>query len=147
MSDYGSIIGVCENGCLADSGLHNIDGGAVNPATRTMIGKAVRVIAVDSGVRIVNQEFNASDNPYGVVLLPIDCGCDPSYEEGEPISVVTCGRVWVSVPYINEAPNFMDTVFVLSDGTLSQHGTPTKWFFTGDFIRRGHGLSLAVVQL
>lgn len=119
----------------------------MNPEVRTLIGKAVRVIAVDSGVRIVSQEFDISGKPYGIVLLPFDCGCDTSYEEGEPISVVTRGKVWVEVPEIEDAPEFMDPVFVLGDGTISDSGAPTGWTFTGDFIRRGRSASLASIQL
>lgn len=147
MSDYGSIIGAVCNGCLVDSGLHNIDGGAVNPSALTMIGKAVRVVSNEYGVRIVDQEFDIFGNPYGIVLMPHDCECVDSYNEGEPINVVTRGKVWVEVPDIDDAPEWNDPVFVLRDGTLSNSGAPTGWKFTGDFVRRGRIAPLAGVQL
>lgn len=165
MSDYGNLKGVGAPGTLGDSGEYNIDGTCVTEewhherASRVgeiACGKIVSVQKLVDGYKEVSGVFiNDYDVPYGVALHNnIDTHIAPSgllsYAPGEPISVVTHGRVW-ALTTANTAPYFGEHVSVDRNGYCLKEGVGNKaiagWTFTGGFCKLSNGVKIAEVNI
>ncbi|AGF87855.1 HtjA [Salmonella phage FSL SP-126] len=146
MSDYGSIIGIVENGCLVDSSLYNIDGSPVMDVS-AVIGKAVCVDRISCGYKIISHNFNENSKHYGIVTRDYMDFCKEYYDAGDPVNVITHGRIWVITQDEQDIPSYKDPVFVKDNGSISTSGFPTSWFFTGEYVRYSQGYILLSVQL
>ena len=166
MSDYGNLKGMGAPGSLGDSGDYNIDGCCYTEEWHHELresrvgeiacGKIVSVQKIDDGYKEISAVFiNDYDVPYGVAFRSnADTHVAPngllSYAPGDPISVVTHGRVWV-LTTANTAPYFGEHVAVDRNGYCLKESVGNKaipgWFFTGGFCKMSDGVKIAEVNL
>lgn len=157
MSDYGVLCGVTEPGCLVDSTRYNIDGTWVCKPDSILIGKAVCFAGFDGAYKMLSDDFNdtAGAVAVGIALRTNEClNIDEQtgymvYRSGDPVNVVTRGKVWVLSEEIVSRPEFGSKVSVLSDGFISDAGefVVDGWGFTGDFIKYDNQFNLVGVNL
>lgn len=163
MSDYGGTIGVACAGALADTSEYNIDGACFVEWSNERItgpilcGQIVRVNnIIDGHYKEISGSFLRPnyDIAYGVALSsPLgtfitDDGMR-AYETGDPISVVTHGRVWVLSRSIQSAPSPLAHVFIDNQGFAATAGAEeaSGWRYTGGFRRWNVEFYLVEVQL
>lgn len=155
MSDYGVLWGASLPGCLVDSTRYNINGTGVCKDESILIGKAVGFGGIVDGYRMVTADLADGLIPFGVSLRSHVClyedaksGC-MAYRSGDPMSVVTRGRVWVLTKQIEEAPQHGDPVYVLEDGFVGKGSgvLPDGWTFTGDFFKLDRELNIVGVNI
>lgn len=142
MSDYGNIMGLSLPGALGDSSRYNIDGACyVSDDVESIIcGKIITVKSNIGGYREISDRLpNVKAIPYGVVFrsaydaAPNGDGY-MSYSSGDPVSVVSHGRVWALTQKIQTAPTPLSEVFVTADGFASRDESDLEaygWTFTG----------------
>lgn len=174
MADYGNLIGVGRAGCLSDSSDYNIDGrcfveefenelGLSARASGEIIsGKIVNIVGMEDGYKKISAVFTDAgyDIAYGVALRSsfgehVDANGLTGYNSGEPISVVTHGRVWVLTTTIDSAPTPHSHVYVTQDGFAasdsgsqdSQNHEIYGWTFTGKFDKFSSSFNLVEVQV
>lgn len=158
MSDYGNLMGAACPGTLADSSAYNIDGSCfVSPDTENILcGKFVRVLSNHGGYREITDKFpTKSAIPYGVALRShYDARRNldgyMSYFTGDPINVVSKGRVWVLSQKIDTAPQPFADVYVTIDGFASQDSTDHEvygWNYTGGHAKYNGSFWIVEVQL
>lgn len=143
MSDYSCLIGVKAPGCLVDSTTHTINGTGVCYDDYILPGVVVRTAGMVDGYNMIGV---SGGKVAGVAVKPFICG--EAYEQGDPVSVISSGRVWC-LTSLDEAPNFGVPVqvdvsgFVCSDGVEVIPG----WKFSGEFERLDYGVYIAGVIL
>lgn len=133
MSDYSCLIGKLSPGCLVDSTEHAINGSFVCNDESLCGGVVVRLNDVVDGYKMVGV---SGGKVVGVVVRPM-ISCD-HYEQGDPVSVVSRGRVWCFTT-LDEKPGIGDPVQVDVDGFVCLDGGEQipGWSFSGDFERIG----------
>ena len=157
MSDYGVLWGVTEPGCLVDSTRYNIDGTGVCKPDSILIGKAVCFAGFDGVYKMLSDDFSdtAGAVAVGIALRANDCLTIDErtgymeYRSGDPVNVVTRGKVWALSEVIVSRPEFGSKVSVLSDGFISDAGeyVVDGWEFSGDFIKYDNQFNLVGVNL
>lgn len=155
MSDYGVLWGASLPGCLVDSTRYNINGTGVCKDETILIGKAVGFGGIVDGYRMVTADLADSLMPFGVALRSHDCLYKDeqsgymAYRSGEPMNVVTRGRVWVLTKQIEEAPQHGEPVYVLEDGFVGKDSgvLPGGWTFTGDFFKMDRQINIVGVSI
>ena len=157
MSDYGVLLGVTEPGCLVDSTRYNIDGTGVCKPDSILIGKAVCFAGFDGVYKMLSDDFSdtAGAVAVGIALranycLTIDERTGyMEYRSGDPVNVVTRGKVWALSEVIVSRPEFGSNVSVSSDGFISDSGeyVVDGWEFSGDFIKYDNQFNLVGVNL
>lgn len=170
MSDYGSTIGLALPGCLGDSGDYNIDGacfveefeheismiGKASARGEVIAGKIVNVVGVEDGYKKISSVFTDAgyDIAYGVVLRDsFGYKVDPTglsgYNPGDPVSIVTHGRVWVLTTTIQQAPTPFAHVYVTDEGYAAASGDFEiyGWSFTGGYTKLSGNFHLVEVQV
>lgn len=161
-SDYGGIIGCACPGALADSSEYNIDGACFVEDRKQsphdiLCGQIVRVNRiVDGHHKEISCEFKEPnyDVAYGVALNSHydthlnDVGMR-AYNSGDPISVVTHGRVWTLSKSIQQAPTPFAHVYIGEDGlaSLQSDEEASGWRYTGGFVRWNEVYYLVEIQL
>ncbi|QVW27731.1 scaffolding protein [Hafnia phage Pocis76] len=174
MADYGVLRGASCAGTLGDSSDYNIDGccfvedyenelGMSARANGEIIsGKIVNVVGIEDGYKKIAAHFTDSgyDIAYGVALRDSFGGhVDPTgltgYSSGEPISVVTHGRVWALTTTIQSAPTPFSHVYVTENGyAAADAGREDQknheimgWTFTGGFDQFSQNFHLVEIQV
>lgn len=164
MSDYGGIIGCACPGALADSSEYNIDGACFvkwdneRISGSILCGQIVRVSnIIDGHYKEISCEFKepSYDVAYGVALNShYDASIDAetgmmAYDSGDPINVVTHGRVWVLSKSIQQAPTPFAHVFIDETGlaSLQSDEEASGWRYTGGFMRWNEIYYLVEIQL
>lgn len=157
MSDYGVLWGATEPGCLVDSTRYNIDGTWVCKPDSILIGKAVCFAGFDGVYKMLSDDFSdtAGAVAVGIALRTNEClNIDEqmgymAYRSGDPVNVVTRGKVWVLSEEIVSRPEFGSKVSVLIDGFVSDAGeyVVDGWEFSGDFIKYDNQFNLVGVNL
>lgn len=157
MSDYGVLWGVTEPGCLVDSTRYNIDGTGVCKPDSILIGKAVCFAGFDGVYKMLSDDFSdtAGAVAVGIALRANDCLTIDErtgymeYRSGDPVNVVTRGKVWALSEVIVSRPEFGFNVSVSSDGFISDSGeyVVDGWEFSGDFIKYDNQFNLVGVNL
>lgn len=157
MSDYGVLCGVTEPGCLVDSTRYNIDGTGVCKPDSILIGKAVCFAGFDGVYKMLSDDFSdtAGAVAVGIALRANDCLTIDErtgymeYRSGDPVNVVTRGKVWALSEVIVSRPEFGSNVSVSSDGFISDSGeyVVDGWEFSGDFIKYDNQFNLVGVNL
>lgn len=157
MSDYGVLFGVTEPGCLVDSTRYNIDGTGVCKPDSILIGKAVCFAGFDGVYKMLSDDFSdtAGAVAVGIALRANDCLTIDErtgymeYRSGNPVNVVTRGKVWALSEVIVSRPEFGSNVSVSSDGFISDAGeyVVDGWEFSGDFIKYDNQFNLVGVNV
>lgn len=157
MSDYGVLWGATEPGCLVDSTRYNIDGTGVCKPDSILIGKAVCFAGFDGVYKMLSDDFSdtAGAVAVGIALRANDCLTIDErtgymeYRSGDPVNVVTRGKVWALSEVIVSRPEFGSNVSVSSDGFISDSGeyVVDGWEFSGDFIKYDNQFNLVGVNL
>lgn len=157
MSDYGSLINPAMPGILSDTGDYNIDGTCFVSDTDkfAVCGKIAWAKFIPDGqYKEISTAFDGIYHiPYGVVARSqYDCDVDKyglsGYKPGEPVSLVTHGRVWVISQNIDQPPVFGSPVHVARDGTASKGGTQVNgWVYTGGWEKWNGNYFIVEIQL
>lgn len=175
MADYGNVMGISCPGALGDSSEYNIDATCVveehdveysvdsrnSVYGEILCGKIVHVSRIVDGYKEISSSFEVRQNggskvtdiAYGVAFSnPLATYRDPQgklgYAPGEPISVVTHGRVWV-LTELPTAPTPQSDVYVTERGYASNEGQIEVWgwTFTGRYERYAEGYHIVEVQV
>lgn len=155
MSDYGALIGMAIPGALGDSSAYNIDGRCfVSDEDHGIIaGKFVNVKSIQDRYKEISDTFTANTIPYGVALRShfvthTDDEGYMIYPAGEPINVVSKGRVWVLSEDIDSQPTFGEIAKVAADGFASKDGFEIAgWSYTGGWQKWNSLFYIVEVQL
>lgn len=155
MSDYGVLPGVSLPGCLVDTTRYNIDGCTVCKDETLLIGKVVFVSSVELGYKMVSSRFDEPAKPMGVtirsqvVTSKDEVNGYAAYRNGDPVNVVTRGKVWVLTEDIQQAPSFNKKVYVADDGFVSESNGQISdgWVFTGDFMKFDNQFNIVGVSI
>lgn len=155
MSDYGALMGKALPGCLVDSSRYNFDGGCICDDESLLIGKVVFISNMIDGHRIITANKTEFHYLFGVaarshiVTSRNEEDGYADYKSGDPMSVVTRGRVWVLTETIESAPNYGAKVYVNNDGFVGTTGDSVAdgWVFTGDFEKLDSSLNIVGVQI
>ena len=142
MSDYSVIVGVESPGCMVDSSIMVINGSFVCGDEFIAPGKIVRLSHTTNGYKIASVNGGLV---IGVAVRPPD-SC--IYEEGDPVNVVSLGRVWC-LTHDGETPEYGDKVFVTQDGDVSysEGDLLIGWIFTGEHVKVDHDSYIVGVSI
>lgn len=141
MADYGNLLGMACPGSLGDSSLYNIDGRcftASDHESGIIAGKVVTVKSTVDRYKEISDVFNVKTLAYGVAFRSnfntnVDDEGYQNYLPGDPISVVSNGRVWCLSQTMDQQPSFGQAVRVGPDGFLVKSGgfEIGGWHYTG----------------
>ena len=155
MSDFGNVrLTPACIGMLADTSDYNIDGACVvAPGRRAYFGTAVSVVGIVDGVKLV-ATVQDGELPFGVAmntaltprLFSDDAPDYPYVEEGEPISVVSHGRIWCVTSQTYD-PQPMEKLKI-GNGFISPNGSYSSgWVFAGGKFNFNSESNLIEVQV
>lgn len=153
--DYSSVMGLSCPGCLVDSTRYNIDGTGVCGSESIIAGKVVFFKERVEGYNIFVDHKEGDAVVAGVAIRSNitttvnEDGGYSDYKEGDPISVVTRGRVWVLTESIDEAPSHGEKVYVNNDGFVGKSGDQVVdgWIFTGDFMKFDSSINIVGIHI
>lgn len=155
MADFGNLrLKPACVGMLADTSDYNIDGACVvAPGRKAYFGTPVAVIGIVEGVKLV-ATMQDGEIPYGVAMSTaltsrkVDTGADdyPYAEEGEPISIVSHGRIWC-IADEDYAPAPMEKLKIGGGSIKSTASYVSGWSFAGGVVKFGTGANLLEVQV
>lgn len=142
MSDYSVIVGVESPGCMVDSSIMVINGSFVCGDEFIAPGNIVRLSHTTNGYKI------ASVNGGLVIGVAVRTPDSCIYEEGDPVNVVSLGRVWC-LTHERETPEYGDKVFVTQDGvaSYSEGDLLIGWIFTGEHVKVDHDSYIVGVSI
>lgn len=137
MSDYGNMRLKCAcPGMISDTSEYNIDGACVVAlGRRAYVGTPVAVTGIVEGVKMVGT-VNDDETPYGIVMrdqltfVEVDDEGRIYVPEGEPLSIVSHGRVWCEAKDGYD-PQFMDKLKIGGGVFDSAGAISTNWTFAG----------------
>ncbi len=157
MSDYGNLMGAAMPGTLADSSEYNIDGCCFvsEDSESILCGKIVTVHTVyDGQYKEISDKFNPGKSiPYGVALRShietfVDDGGYMAYRSGDPVNVVSHGRVWVLSQDIDSQPEFGTPAAHSNDGFASATGQEIAgWIYTGGWQKWNSQFYIVEIQI
>lgn len=134
-------------GMPSDTSLYNIDGACASKGVITA-GLAVRVDSIDpKGHKVLAPITADTQPPYGIATRSHFCAPDGTYHDGDPVNVMSHGRVWVQSADTS-APTFGSTVNFDATGKQKQTGAiKTLWTFAGGWFKTKAGVQLIEVQV
>lgn len=157
MADYGNLMGMACPGALGDTSLYNIDGRCFTASDHDggiIAGKVVTVKATVDRYKEISDVFNAKTLAYGVAFRSnfntnVDDEGYQNYLPGEPINVVSHGRVWCLSQTMDQQPSFGQVVRVGPDGFLVKTGgfEIGGWHYTGGWQKWNNLFYIVEVQV
>lgn len=154
MADYSNVILQQCPGSIGDTSEYNIDGACfVSGSVASVVcGQIVAVKSVVDGYKEITNQIPGG-LAYGVALrsalvLGKNANGRRAYLSGEPISVVSHGRVWVLTNTIQSQPRPGSAVKTSASGIASNAGSEIYgWTYTGGFIKWDETYWLVEVQI